>query len=312
MKVSESIKKAILADKKSGLSIKDLCEKHSISKATVHRVLASGKIEVSGDVKMVAETVTPPTLTIQEMSDEFVDVMNGKSKEQLQQEEKAQTKSQANAIERLADHLFDGDDDSVDMPTVKAPRRSAVPKNVVRFQPPEETAVERNALEQRIILNIENFAPIFHFIKDKDAFIRSIPNKSTTELKGLLKTLETTRTTVNLSNQMKNTFFMASQGTEMFGAMFLGLKTRGFTEMLMSQQQELDMIFREIAIDYAPMFSMTNKPELRLGMIFAMTLMQTDSTNRLKDAIRANQSLNSVGEQKVPDAQTPQVRFRDL
>jgi hypothetical protein len=311
MKVSDSIKKAILADKKSGLSIKDLCEKHSISKATVHRVLASSKNEVSGDVKMVAETDTPPTLTIAEMSDEFVTAMNGKSKEQLQQEEKAQTKSQANAIERLADHLFD-DDDSVDMPTVKAPRRSAAPKTVVKFQPPEETAVERNALEQRIILNIENFAPIFHFIKDKDAFIRSIPNKSTAELKGLLKTLETTRTTVNLSNQMKNTFFMASQGTEVLGAMFLGLKTRGFTEMLMSQQQELDMIFREIAIDYAPMFSMTNKPELRLGMIFAMTLMQTDSTNRLKESIRANQSLNSVGEQKTPDAQSPEVRFRDL
>jgi len=213
----------------------------------------------------------------------------------------------------LADHLFAGDDDDVDEPpSLKAPRRSVAPKNVVKYQPPEESAVERNALEQRIILNIENFAPIFHFIKDKDAFIRSIPNKSTTELKGLLKTLETTRTTVNLSNQMKNTFFMASQGTEMFGAMFLGLKTRGFTEMLMAQQQELDMIFREIAIDYAPMFSMTNKPELRLGMIFAMTLMQTDSTNRLKDSIRANQSFNSVAETKVPDTQTPQDRFKDL
>ena len=162
-------------------------------------------------------------------------------------------------------------------------------------------------LEQKIILNIQNFAPIFHFIKDKDAFIKSLHDKKNSELRGILTTLETTRTTVNLSNQMKQIFFMASKGVEVGGAMFLKLKTDGFTDGLVRQQQELDMIFREIAIEYAPMFKMTNKPELRLAMVFTMTLIQTDSMNRLKETfaqqqnIQTNKGENSSPEQKYED-----------
>jgi hypothetical protein len=140
---------------------------------------------------------------------------------------------------------------------------------------------------------VDNFAPLFHFIKDKEQFVKSLHNKPAWELEGILKTLETTRTTVNLSNQIKQTFFMASRGVEVFGNTLLSLKLQGLTEGFVQQQQELDMIFREIAIEYAPMFKITAKPELRLAMIFAMTAVQTDSTNRLKEVMKAQGALRT-------------------
>jgi hypothetical protein len=101
---------------------------------------------------------------------------------------------------------------------------------------------------------------------------------------------------------------MASKGVEIGGAMFLKLKTDGFTDGLVRQQQELDMIFREIAIEYAPMFKMTNKPELRLAMVFTMTLIQTDSLNRLKDSISKQQFSKSEPEENS----SPEQKYNDL
>jgi hypothetical protein len=309
VKVSDSKRQDILKDKAT-MSIKQLCDKHSLSKATVHRVLASSRAEASGATTESTSRVEVPTLSIGEESEEFINVMTGNtSTERILEQEKKEDIIDTRAMNRLAENLFEGDDDE---PITQRVSKKKEKQPLVKFASSDEAAIERNALEQRIILNIENFAPIFHFIKDKDAFIRSVPNKSMAELQSLLKTLENTRTTVNLSNQMKNTFYMATRGTEMVGMMFLGLKTQGFTEQLMTQQQELDMIFREIAIDYAPMFAITTKPELRLGMIFAMTLMQTDSTNRLKEAMRARQSFNNDGTQSAPDIKSPEQRYSDL
>ena len=309
VKVSDSKRQDILKDKAT-MSIKQLCDKHSLSKATVHRVLASSRSEASGTTTESTSRVEVPTLSIGEESEEFINVMTGNiSTERILEQEKKEDIIDTRAMNRLAENLFEGDDDE---PITQRVSKKKEKQPIVKFASNDEAALERNALEQRIILNIENFAPIFHFIKDKDAFIRSVPNKSMTELQSLLKTLENTRTTVNLSNQMKNTFYMATRGTEMVGMMFLGLKTQGFTEQLMTQQQELDMIFREIAIDYAPMFAITTKPELRLGMIFAMTLMQTDSTNRLKEATRARQTFNNDGTQSAPDTKSPEQKYGDL
>ncbi len=61
------------------------------------------------------------------------------------------------------------------------------------------------------------------------------------------------------------------------------LKTDGMTDALMTQQKELDYLFRELAIKHASKFSGTSEPEVRLLMLFGMTLLQTDATNRLRE-----------------------------
>lgn len=304
VKVSEDIRRRILADK-GKVPVKDMISKYNLSKATIHRVLSSPDAvpEIRSDAPDTAVEVSLPTIA--ESSRDFINLIVTEAPEETARKEKAEPPYIKKSIEALADDMFKDEDD--DEPITERPRRSRV-----SFSP--ENLEARNALEQRIILNVENFAPIFTFIKDRDQFIKSLHTKSSEELQGILTTLETTRTTINLSNQMKQSFFMVARGTEVFGSSLLGLKTRGFTENLMIQKQELDMIFREIAIEYAPMFKITTKPELRLLMCFSMSLMQTDSVNRLKETMAAQQSLGRQTANNPSDAtnESPEQRYEDL
>lgn len=304
VKVSDDIRRRILADK-GKVPVKDMIGKYGLSKATIHRVLSSPE-QVSGDRTEVPEnTIEVSMPTIGKASEEFINLITTETPAETAKKEKAEPPYMKKTIDALADDMFkDEEDDEV---VTEKPRRGRV-----SFVP--ENLEARNALEQRIILNVENFAPLFTFIKDRDQFIKSLHSKSSEELQGILTTLETTRTTINLSNQMRQSFFMVAKGTEVFGSSLLGLKTRGFTENLMIQKQELDMIFREIAIEYAPMFKITTKPELRLLMCFSMSLMQTDSVNRLKDTMTAQQSLGRQTPNNPPDtaSEIPERRYEDL
>ena len=50
----------------------------------------------------------------------------------------------------------------------------------------------------------------------------------------------------------------------------------------MQQQQELEYIFKELAIDYADRLSTTTRPELKLAMTFGMAVLMVDSKNRIR------------------------------
>ncbi len=303
VKVSEDIRRRILADK-GRVPVKDMISKYGLSKATIHRVLSSPEQVSEGRSEVPDNVVEVSMPTIGEASKDIINLITEETPEETAKKEKAEPPYMKQTIDALADDMFKDEDDE---PIMERPRRGRV-----AFAP--ENLEARNALEQRIILNVENFAPIFTFIKDRDQFIKSLHSKSSEELQGILTTLETTRTTINLSNQMKQSFFMVARGTEVFGSSLLGLKTRGFTENLMIQKQELDMIFREIAIEYAPMFKITTKPELRLLMCFSMSLMQTDSVNRLKETMTAQQSLGRQTPNNPPDkaSDIPERRYEDL
>lgn len=296
-KVSDEIRRGITADK-GKMTIKALCDKYSLSKATVHRVLSKGMTDDSPEQVM---NVTIPTL--EDNSRDFINLISSKDEGDIVREEKRETPLMKASLETLADDMFN-DEDDINERMPKAPRRRQI-----QFAP--EDPIKRSALEQRIILNIENFAPLFPFIRNKEEFIKSLHTKAIDELEGILSTLETTRATVNLSNGMKHTFFTIAQGAEMAGAMFLGMRTQGFTQNLVTQQQELDMIFREMAIEYAPMFKISTKPEIRLAMCFTMCLIQTDSSNRLKDTLRATQSMG-IDSNNQQAEQPPEQRFADL
>jgi hypothetical protein len=267
-KVSKEMKDAMRSDHKK-LSIKEMCDKYNVSKATVHRIMA----------KETTASIDIPTV-----DDEFAGVLSGRQERPERKDEvelprefpKEKTPLLDSAVDRLADQIFS---------------EPTPPQHIVEA----ENRQERTSLTQRIVLNVDNFLPIFKFIDNKEQFIKSLHNKSIADLKGLLETMETMRTTVNLANQMKSTFFIASRGVELGGQRFLKLRTEGLTDALLQQKEELDMIFREIAIDYAPYFKVTTRPELRLAILFATTVVQTDNSNRIKD-IMAQRSVVSPQE----------------
>jgi hypothetical protein len=273
-RLSKQDKEAI-RQSKGKTSVGALVEKYGVSKATIHRVLA--------------DSITfekPEHVEDSLLGQEFVQVLNGKD-EAVEVPETNDVDRQA--TERLAEAMFMEDDKL---------------EGMENFDVVAEDPVHRNAVIQRIMLNLDNFAPMFSFIHDKEEFVKSLHSKSVVDLEGILKTMETTRTTINLSNQMKQTFLMVAKGTEVLGNQYLNLKTDGFTAQLVAQKQELDMIFRELAIDYAPRFTFQTRPEVRLVMLYGMTLLQTDNNNRIKEYIEARSKV------EVPEASTE--KFGDL
>lgn len=287
-RLTQQQKEALRRDK-SAMSITQLTEKYGVSKATVHRVLA-GNSEGKVHFEEQGESVEIPMVRAEQENPAFMemaDVLAGREPNTAIKEDTKKDPVREKAMETLAESMFQGADDITTMPKIRV-----------------EDPIERTAVLQRIMLNLDNFAPLFSFIHNRQEFVASLHRKSIEELKGILTTMEQTRTTLNLANQIKNTFLMVGKATEVLAPKFLGLKTDGFVSNLMTQKQELDMIFRELAIDYAPKFTFQTRPEIRLAMLYGMTLLQVDNTNRIKDYVE------SKAEAEVPTE--TQEAFADL
>lgn len=285
--------KETIRKSKGSMSIAQMVDTYGVSKATIHRVLAGTAKEVSFEDKQevdVPEMMTPAV-------DEFSAVLEGRDYSEPApvketKEERMEPAEDRRAIDRLASAMFKEEVEQTG---------SGVPQDLRTMV---EDPVERTAVLQRIMLNLDNFGSVFTFIHDKGEFVKSLHRKTLDDLRGILKTMETTRTTVNLANQMKQTFLMVGKATEVLGGRFLMLKTDGFLDNLVSQKQELDMIFRELAIDYAPKFTFQTRPEVRLCMLYGMCLLSTDNTNRIKEFVDAR-SAQTVSQETTE-------RFGDL
>jgi hypothetical protein len=151
-------------------------------------------------------------------------------------------------------------------------------------------ARDRSQLMSKILLNVDTFPALFPQFADRTKLMVDLGRYSVGELEGLLESVETTRATSNFSAQLKNVFFVVSRATETLGGL-VRLKANGLTDALMQQQQELDYIFKEIAIEYSDSFKASSRPEVRLMMMFGMTLLQVDSTNRLRDRIKVKEDV---------------------
>ena len=138
-------------------------------------------------------------------------------------------------------------------------------------------------LSQRILLNAETFPDLFPNAPSHEALSR----KSTAELQALLSSMEHTRAVTALATQVKQVFFVTSKATEVLGSAVLKLKLGGMTDVLMQQQKELDFLCKEIAIKHADRLGATTEPEVRLMMLFGIAVLQTDATNRMKEAAAA-------------------------
>jgi hypothetical protein len=159
--------------------------------------------------------------------------------------------------------------------------------------PERKSEKPREETIQRILLNADTFPAHYPFITDKTAFIQSLADKSPDQLTELLKMMETTRSMNNLSNQMKQVFFVVSRATETLGSR-IRLKTQGLTDALLQQQQELDYIFKELAIEYADKFSTTTRPELKLLSMFGMAVLTVDSQNRIRDTLKPEETYSDL------------------
>lgn len=148
------------------------------------------------------------------------------------------------------------------------------------------TSESRADTTQRIIFNVEHFHPLLKPIigDQKEQFLQTLSTRSDGELHDLLTTLERTRSVGNLASGFKQTFYVVGQATEVLTQM-VGMRTQGFADQLRAQDEEITMLMKELAMDQWQTLKEMDSPELRLGALFALTLVQTDGQNRMKEQV---------------------------
>lgn len=149
--------------------------------------------------------------------------------------------------------------------------------------PPPDTA----QIIAQIQMNVQNFAPLLKHITQEQpqAFLDSLYKKTPDELITLLKVIEKTRLIGNLSNQFKHMFWMSTSAVEI-GTQLAGLKSQGLGDALRIQEQEINMILREMALERADSFANAQRPEIRLAFMVSTTLLSVDTMNRMKAKVK--------------------------
>ena len=294
-------KAAVLADyrSKKATSATELSKRHGVSRSAVYRLLQA-------EAKATAEAST-----VKEEAEETPDIDSEDERKFLLRSDKfaedlglpATSSTLKNSVEDQVpaeerEEELDGAVDAIFGNTMGAPDRVA-PQVLQRvFDRPLERRmpmpimapvprIDRQDVIQRIIFNVQNFAPLLVTITgtNTEAFIASLHERDDEELSSTLKTLERTRSLGNIAAGFQQTFFMVAQATEMTSS-FLGVKAHGFTERLRAEEQQVSMIMKELAIENWESVKAMDSPTMRLGVLFAMTLAQTDATNRLNDALK--------------------------
>jgi hypothetical protein len=162
---------------------------------------------------------------------------------------------------------------------VKMPEPEPMPLPLLPPPPPDTAQVIA-----QIQMNVQNFAPLLKHIthEQPQAFLESLYKKTPDELTMLLKVIEKTRLIGNLSNQFKHMFWMSTSAVEI-GTQLAGLKSQGLGDALRIQEQEINMILREMALERAESFANAQRPEIRLAFMVSTTLLSVDTMNRMKE-----------------------------
>jgi len=164
---------------------------------------------------------------------------------------------------------------------VKMPEPEPMPLPLLPPPPPPPDTAQVIA---QIQMNVQNFAPLLKHIthEQPQAFLESLYKKTPDELTMLLKVIEKTRLIGNLSNQFKHMFWMSTSAVEI-GTQLAGLKSQGLGDALRIQEQEINMILREMALERAESFANAQRPEIRLAFMVSTTLLSVDTMNRMKE-----------------------------
>ena len=123
---------------------------------------------------------------------------------------------------------------------------------------------------------------------------------SLTDLAQTLKLLETVRSSNNMANQLKYLLYGATSIIELGSQRFLGMRTQGYAEQVRQQEAEIQSCLREIAINNVETYKKIEKPEVRLVSVLVMTLLATDSRNRMV-AYKRDFESNNVSEEKTKE-----------
>ena len=77
-------------------------------------------------------------------------------------------------------------------------------------------------------------------------------------------------------------FFLGTNVIVVGTTQYLGMDTTGFSMALRQQQEEIQMIMKELCMDRVEHFKKVTKPEIRLAMIMTTTLIGVNTSNTMR------------------------------
>jgi len=292
---SPEIKAKIHELKASGATLRDIATQLGIGKSTVSSILRSGQTSSEEIPEPVSETDNMPRQTISELPDQD---SYAKSLEPAAAPTEAPNKAAilefAKSLRRRKEKAEAPEEASEEAPE-EAP---IVPEPVVVKKPVQ---LDRGTIIAKISSLITAFGPILSsHVKDPVKFIDALPGKSLADLKSTLEMLETTKSITLGARGLFNMFNMVAQGVEKAGSQFLHLRTEGFSTALLTQEEELRLIFQELAYENVDSIKRVQSPTARLAFLMITTLLATDSRNR------------TSGVEAPPDMASVESKFSDL
>jgi hypothetical protein len=301
VKWSEEIKLQVTALHTAGKSLRDIATTTGISKSTVHSFIKS----LPSDTEIVDSTQevnVPEILTadIQEdmisnhEADTFVNDLLS-STPSISIPVTGKSKKASKSAESFMENLLS---------TPKTPKPRGQRQVVQKVY--DDPQIKGDMIA-RITMNVNNFEPLLKdFLKPtKDSFLIGIQKKSCGELEVLLKSMETTRSVTNLTNQFVHFFYLGTNIVEVGTTQYLGMDTTGYSMALRQQHDEITMIMKELCMDRVESFKKVTKPEIRLAMIMTTTLLGVNATNQMR-------KLQNVQSTNQPKKQTPQPQTQPI
>lgn len=295
--------KAVLRDYRSGKasSANELAKLHSVSRSAVYRLLKKEAEQPEAKVEEQPEAKPEEGLmdALFTKAEQFANTLGlpdqpGVVKHVEVKDERAEQEKEEQ-LNALMDSMMGNAPQSMSLPAgleaaLNEPMAPPPPRLEIVEPRQERVDVRRAEITQKIIFNIQHFGPQLEVItgRNQEQFLQALATMPTSALKDTLSTLERTRSVGNIANGFKHIFYAVGQATET-GTQFLGMSTQGFAQQLASQDQEVTMIMKELAIEQWERLKVMDSPQVRLGMLFCMTLVQTDTRNRLEQHFKQAQ-----------------------
>jgi hypothetical protein len=270
-----------------GMATRQIAEQTGVSKSTVGSLLRAERAPVDADTPvnvphqvedmdsaaaqdfLRAVTAAPVPVTAPESGPKPGDI-----------------KRTGEAERFLANFLRDAPGPAVAPASPPAARVAPIALAPTPTAPPAAPPVDKETLVAKITLKVNAFEKHLGdiLLPDKAEFLKHLSKRSRDDLAGVMRTVDLTISTQNLTNYFTMMLFVAANGVEMGTTKYLGLNTRGYTQALEAQRDDIQLIMKEMAMERADSFQRVQRPEMRLAMLMTTTLLAVNTQNSLRSA----------------------------
>ena len=307
---SPEIKSKIIEMKAAGATLRDIAKSLGVGKSTVSSILRTGQApkapKSQNPEPAVSEEDNMPRLVISELpeQDNYLKAVEPQAP--------APDTSNKAAILEFARNMRRRKEVREEPPQEEvqeeAPEEAPAPKPKAKLP---DKPLDKGTLIAKISSLVSTFAPILvNHVKDPARFIESLPSKSQSDLKTTLDLLEGTKNIAMGGRALFNLFGMVAGGVEKLVGTTGILRGEGYQAALLSQEEELRLIFHELAFENVDSIKKVQSPTARLCFLMVTTLFATDSRN--KHGVPANEPTSAPAAVPVASPDVQESKFSDL